>query len=325
MRPAASSASSRSRSAGSPTGHRLGHRDGDLRAQAVAVLVGGGELVAQSFDLGHEPVVGADRLVALGREAAQHRLGLREALLELGVALAGGRELALGEVARLGRLVGGLLGALALAVLVVDQALAVGAGALRLGAGLLDLLADGVALGANAGEHVGLALDRVERALELPALLDLGRELLAQELGVGRLALLGRAGLGRGLAGAGQRELDDELGPDLQLGAVGVDLAALPGEGREPHAAVVGRPRLVVQDGDQPLPRVTIVQPQHGPHEAPPAQTAPVPGDLESLAHRLEPLDGEGRLGGRDIRDGSSHLAARLVHATAISTHSHRS
>ena len=240
------------------------------------------------------------------REIGTGCLGGGERRLELGVAGAGGAELTLGEVAR-GlrlaladeRLLGGGQRALALAVLVVDQALAVGAG-------VLGLLAGGVALGAQARERVGLAARLVERLLERAALFRLGGELPAQALDLGRLPRLRRLRLLR-RGRAGHRQLHDQLGPDLQLGAFGLELSAAPREGGDPLGALPHGPRLVVEHGDEPLPVLAVVEPQHGAHEAAPAQATPVACDLESLAVWLETLNREGRLRGRNIPDDSSH------------------
>ena len=193
--------------------------------------------------------------------------------------LARGGELALGQPARLlglarlrGRLVGGLLRPLALAVLVVDQPLAVGAGA-------LGVLARAVALLAHARQLVGPHGGGVQRRLELAALLGRAQQLLADALELGRRARLRGTRLRGGAAR--QRQVDDQLAADLQLGALGVELAAVPLEGGEPRLAVVGRPRLVVEHGHEPAAALAVVQPQHGPDEAPAAQPAPVSGDLE--------------------------------------------
>ena len=163
---------------------------------------------------------------------------------------AGGDELALGQAARGlgvacagGRLLGGLLRPLALAVLVVDQPLAVGARA-------LGVLARAVALLAHARQLVGADGRRAERGLELAPLLGRAEQLLADALELRRRARLGRPGLRGG--SARQRQVDDQLAADLQLGALGVELAAVPLEGGDPRIAVVGGPWLVVEHGHQP-------------------------------------------------------------------------
>src|SRR5919197_990193 len=115
-----------------------------------------------------------------------------------------------------------------------------------------------------------------------------------------------RLRLGERLA-ARHRELDDQLAPDLELGALGVELATAPGERGDPLVALPSGPRLVVEHGDEPLPVLTAVQPQHGAYEATAAQPTPMPGHLEPLTVGLEALDHEGGLRYRDITDGSSH------------------
>ena len=228
-------------------------------------------------------------------------LELRQAGLQRGVGLAGGAELALGQALRGlgvagsgGGLLGNLLGALALAVLVVDQALAVGAGA-------LGVLARAVALLAHSRQLVRPDGRRGERRLELATLLGGAQELLADALELRRRAGLGGKRLGSGAAG--QRQVDDQLAADLQLGALGDELAAVPLEGGDPGLAVVDRPRLVVEHGHQPAAAFALVQPQHGPDEAPAAQSAPVTGDLDAVSGGRETLDHERRIGCRAIRN----------------------
>jgi hypothetical protein len=272
-------------------------------------LEGGDALLAVGLEGGNALLAvgleGGNALLAVGLEGGNALLvrgfELGDAALELGVRLARGAELALGQPARLlglarprARLIRRLLRALALAILVVDQPLAVGTGAVR-------ILARAIALLAHSRQLVGPHGSGVERRLELSALLGGAQQLLADALQLGRPARLGRQRLRSGAAG--QRQVDDQLSPHLQLGALGDQLAAVPLEGREPRLTVVGRPRLVVEHGHEAAAALALMQPQHGPHEAPSAQSAPVSGDLQAVAGGGEPLDHERRIGCRAIRN----------------------
>jgi hypothetical protein len=50
------------------------------------------------------------------------------------------------------------------------------------------------------------------------------------------------------------------------------------------------------------------MEPENGPDETASAQSAPVSRHLQPVTRRLEALDDECRLSGRDIRDDPSHV-----------------
>ena len=328
MRPAACSASSRSRSAGSPTRRARARAPGRRSARsAIAVLVGrGGSRAA----LRSRPRAGRGRRPpcrARSRERRSIVLGLprRSAAPPRARCGSRGRRASWRSASRApasaSRWRRALLapGALALAVLVVDQALAVGAGAARRSSRAASRSR------AHARERVGLALDCVERRWSSRRSLISAASCSRRQLGLGRLCASGRRGSSARLRAPGSGSSttsSDPTSSSARSASILPPFQAKAASHTPPSSAAHG---LWSSTATSRCRVVAMVQPQHGPHEAPPAQAAPVAGDLESLAHRLEPLDGEGRLGGRDIRDGSSHLAARLVHGTAISTHSRRS
>src|SRR6185436_17505588 len=111
---------------------------------------------------------------------------------------------------------------------VVDQLLAVGAGA-------LGLLASGITFGAHAREGLGLARAAGELALKRAALARLLVKLFAQPLGLGRAARRCRPRLGLlPRLAPGHRQLDHELAPDLELSPLRNELCTVPRERRDP-------------------------------------------------------------------------------------------
>ena len=90
-----------------------------------------------------------------------------------------------------------------------------------------------------------------------------------------RAPLHRRAGLRRLARPAGKRQLDRDSRRDRQLRGFDVVDITVPCEGRLPAAAVARRPRLVVEHGEEAMPRAACVQLERGPDEARPAQIAP--------------------------------------------------
>ena len=89
------------------------------------------------------------------------------------------------------------------------------------------------------------------------------------------------------LAGDGRDgQVDREAGSDGKLGRRELDRLALPREGGDPFVAVLGGPRLVVEDRQHAPLLVGRLHHEHGPDEAMAAQAVPAPGHLEAVARR---------------------------------------
>src|SRR4051794_19056513 len=116
------------------------------------------------------------------------------------------------------------------------------------------------------------------------------------------------------------RQLDGDARRHGHLGGGELDRLALPREGGDPGLAVVGRPRLVLEQREQPAALLAGLDDQRRAHEAVPAQAEPPPGDLEPVGRRPgESLHLE--------RDRGRHGTTRCVdarHRTPAATHSDR-
>jgi hypothetical protein len=96
----------------------------------------------------------------------------------------------------------------------------------------------------------------------------------------------GSRGMGRSTA---------RLGATASSAAVSSTRRALPREGGDPLLAVVGGPRLVLEQSEHPALLVAGLHLEHRADEAVAAQSVPAPGHLEAVASRpLEALDLEG-------------------------------
>jgi hypothetical protein len=111
-------------------------------------------------------------------------------------------------------------------------------------------------------------------------------------------------------------QVDRQARRDGELGRRELERFALPREGGDPLVAVLGGPRLVVEDGQHPALLVARLHHEHRAHEAVAAQPVPAAGHLEAVAvDPLEALDLEGDAVGDDLRGGhasSDHRAPWL-------------
>ena len=100
-------------------------------------------------------------------------------------------------------------------------------------------------------------------------------------------------------------QVDRQARRDGELGRGDLELLALPREGGDPLVAVLGGPRLVVEDGQQASLLVGRLHHEHRAHEAVAAQPVPAAADLEAVA--VDPLEAvhlEGDAIRNDLRSG---------------------
>ena len=290
-------------------------RPGDLveaAAQAVALLDGGVAVGLGAGDRVVDAVAGAAQLVALGGDGVA--LGA-DAVQGLGGLAAGVHDRVAGLDGR-AQLRAQLVALARQCLPLAFEAVADDRHGVALAGGLVAGGQRRVALLGEplVGAHGVVALADQARVLELErlALPPLDRELLLGALGGGRAldeAELGPArarargrGDGRGLGGGravaaprgplgqvGRAQRDDDAGRHGELGRVGVQRLARPREGGDPVHAVLGRPRLVVEQGEHAAVLVPGGQDEGGADEA--HTPDPVPAALELEAVRLRPRE----------------------------------